>query len=136
MYVPVESRVSRESALGHSLFLYCTSSIMWLFSDDTIAYIAITYTIDSNYLPKNPQPCKLGRKMGNIFHLNKSNVLSVMGNNIRSNLRGVGRYQKDNQNTLYGHLHESFEEAKYLGLTIRQDLEWKRHVNNAPHEDQ
>jgi hypothetical protein len=44
---------------------------------------------------------------------------------IDSTGRGVGRYQKDNQNTLYGHLHESFEEAKYLRLAIRQDLEWK-----------
>ena len=80
---------------------------------------------------------QIGEEKWEIFvHLNKSNVLFVMGNKLRSNLRGVGRYQKYNQNTLYVHLHESFEEAKYLGLAIRQDLEWKRHVNNAPHEDQ
>ena len=78
----------------------------------------------------------LGGKWEIVFHLSNSNVLSVMGNKIRSNLRGVERYQKDNQNTFYGHLHESFEEAKYLGLAIRQDLEWKKNVNNAPHEDQ
>jgi len=31
--------------------------------------------------------------------------------------------------TLHGHLLESLEEVKYLGLTTRQDLEWKSHAS-------
>jgi hypothetical protein len=33
--------------------------------------------------------------------------------------------------TLHGHPLESLEEAKYSGLTIRQELKWKIHVNNV-----
>jgi len=33
--------------------------------------------------------------------------------------------------TLHGHTLESLEEAKYSGLTIRQELKWKTHVNNV-----
>jgi hypothetical protein len=32
--------------------------------------------------------------------------------------------------TVMGYLPESLEEDIYLGLTIRQDLKWKCHVNN------
>jgi len=33
--------------------------------------------------------------------------------------------------SLHGHPHELLGKAKYLGLTIRQDLKWKNHVNNV-----
>ena len=41
--------------------MHGTISIVWLFSDDTIAYMAMQDTVDSSYLMKDSQSCKLGK---------------------------------------------------------------------------
>jgi hypothetical protein len=53
------------------------------------------------------------------FHPDKWNIPSVTQNRnlIKSNY------------TIHSHLLESLEEAKYIGPTIRQDLEYESHVN-------
>jgi hypothetical protein len=82
--------------------------------------MAIKYTVDSSYLPKDPQSCNLG-KNGKWFLIQRN----VTGNKIRSNTRQPSRV-----------IFTSHLKNKYLCLATRQDLKWKRHVNNAPHEDQ
>jgi hypothetical protein len=31
---------------------------------------------------------------------------------------------------LHGHVLESVDKAKYLGVTINEDLKWENHINN------
>ena len=82
--------------------------------------MAIEYTVDSSYLPKEPQSCNLG-KNGKWFSIQRN----VTGNKIQSNIRQPSRV-----------IFTSHLKNKYQGLAIRQDLKWKRHVNNAAQEDQ
>ena len=32
---------------------------------------------------------------------------------------------------LYSHVLESVDKAKYLGVTICEDIKWERHINNT-----
>jgi hypothetical protein len=80
--------------------------------------MAMKYTVDSSYLPKDLQ---IGDKNGKWFLIQTN----VTGNKIRSNLRQLSMV-----------IFTSHLKNKYLGLAIRQDLKWKRHGNNAPYEDQ
>jgi hypothetical protein len=82
--------------------------------------MAMQDTVDSSYLLKDSQSCKLG-KHGKWVLIQRN----VTGNKIRSNLRQPSRV-----------IFTSHLKNKYHGLAIRQDLKWKRHANNAPQEDQ
>ena len=93
-----------------------------LFADDTIEHLAMTSTINANYLQYNLDKITIWE--GNLktaFYLDKFNILSVARNKAPTKFN----------HTLHGHPLESLEEVKYLGLTIRQDFKWKSHINNV-----
>jgi hypothetical protein len=54
------------------------------------------------------------------FHQDKRNVLTIS----RSKTPVKFNY------CLHGHLLESVDKAKYLGVAISEDLEWESHINN------
>jgi hypothetical protein len=59
---------------------------LYIFCLDLRAYMALKFTVDSSYLPKDPQSCKLG-KHGKWVLIQRN----VTGNKIRSNLRQPSR---------------------------------------------
>ena len=54
------------------------------------------------------------------FHPDKRNVLTISRNKTPVKFNYC----------LHGHLLESVDKAKYLGVAINEDLEWESHINN------
>ena len=54
------------------------------------------------------------------FHPDKRNVLTISRNKTPVKFNYC----------LHGHLLESVDKAKYLGVAISEDLEWESHINN------
>jgi hypothetical protein len=84
--------------------------------------MAIPNIIDAHYLQQDTTNSQYGKEiLKYVFHPDKCNVMSVTRNKnpIKFNC------------TLYGHPLESLEEDRYVGLTIRQDINWKSHANNV-----
>ena len=127
-YLPVDSGVPQGSVLGPSLFLYYINDIptgldstIRLFADDTIAYQvikansdALTLQRDFNKLAQWEQLWKMA------FHSDKCNVLTISRNKTPVKFKYC----------LHGHVLESVDKAKYLGVTINEDLKWENHINN------
>ena len=40
------------------------------------------------------------------------------------------RFQRETTYTLHGHILEAVDSAKYLGVTISEDLQWKTEIDN------
>ena len=118
------------SILGPSLFLYYINDIptgldstIRLFADDTIAYLVIKSNSDALTLQRDlgklAQWEQLWKKA---FHPDKCNVLTISRNTtpVKFNYRYC----------LHGHVLESVDKAKYMGVTISEDLKWESHINN------
>ena len=56
------------------------------------------------------------------FHPEKCQVIHVCSNR---------RYRQRRQYTLHGHILESVDSAKYLGVHLSQDMTWQTHVNRT-----
>jgi hypothetical protein len=112
-----------------SLFLYYINDIptgldstIRLFADDTIAYLVIksnsdaviTLQRDLDKLAQWEQIWKMA------FHPDKCNVLTISRNKTPVKFKYC----------LHGHVLESVDKAKYLGVTISEDLKWESHINN------
>ena len=54
------------------------------------------------------------------FHPDKYNVLTISRNKTHVKFKYY----------FHGHVLESVDKAKYLGVTISEDLKWEGHINN------
>ena len=95
-----------------SLFL-CLNSTIRLSADETIAYMAIKFSIDSQNLQTDLNKIAIWEaKLKMAFVTRNKNLI-------------IFNY------TLHGHPLELLEQHEYLGQTIVQDLKLKSHVNNV-----
>ncbi len=126
--VSVDSGVPQGSVLGPSLFLYYINDIsqqihsnIRLFADDTICYIVINSLGDAQLLQDDLT--KLGdwaTKWRMKFHPDKCNVLTV----------STKRAPLEHAYQLNGHILAHVKSAKYLGVTIANNLQWNNHIAN------
>jgi hypothetical protein len=125
---PVTSGVPQGSVLGPCLFLHYINDLpegigssVRLFADDTIMYLAITSTEDTNHLQSDLDLLGKWEVLWQMqFHPDKCKVLTITNKKKPIN----------HTYTLHGHSLEHVSEATYLGITFKKDLNWNQHVNN------
>ena len=125
-YVEVLSGVPQGSVLGPSLFLFyindiCEnlSSMVRLFADDTICYLAIKSKQDSQRLQEDLDRLGMWEKKWEMeFHPDKCEVIHITHN----------KKVIQHQYSLHGHILKSVDSAKYLGVTISSDFKWNCHI--------
>ena len=126
--VPVTSGVPQGSVLGPILFLiyindlphYTKHSDVRLFADDTIVYLTISNVGDCRKLQEDLENLERWEQEWQMeFHPAKCNVLRLT--------------KKKNKVTypysLHNHILEEVQSAKYLGITISNDLNWQEHID-------
>ncbi|KAI8520129.1 hypothetical protein Bbelb_033860 [Branchiostoma belcheri] len=126
--VSVESGVPQGSVLGPSLFLLyindlptSLSSIARLFADDTMAHKTICSTSDQELLQQDlDRLAKWEQTWLMEFHPEKCQSLHIT----RKRVPLTTEYH------LHGHTLCSVKEAKYLGVTITNNLTWSTHIGN------
>ena len=126
--MPVVSGVPQGSVLGPLLFLVfindlpaSVSSKARLFADDCILYRTIENHQDCVTLQMDLNKLALwGSTWGMQYHPQKCNSLSIT----RSHQPHAFNY------TLKGHVLESVNTAKYLGITLSSNMSWDTHINN------
>ena len=126
---PVTSGVPQGSVLGPILFLIyindlpdCVQSNVRLFADDTILYRSVSSLHEAKKLQDDlDHLVDWERDWLMEFHPQKCQVIRVtrMKTPLPTNY------------TLHGHLLEVVTSAKYLGITISEDLSWNRHINQV-----
>ena len=117
------------SVLGPCLFLayindlpICCKSRARLFADDTIVYLTINSESDSEVLQSDLHKLEEWESTWSMeFSPDKCEVIRM------SNKRKPIMYPYK----LHGTELKSAETAKYLGVTISKDLNWKSHIENA-----
>ena len=129
--VTVKSGVPQGSVLGPSLFLVyindlpgTVSSPVRLLADDTAIYRPITTGQDQTHIQKDLQQLETWEKNWDMsFHPGKCTTLPVISP-MRTKKLLRPAYQ------LHNHTLANVTSAKYLGVTIAQDLDWDLHVHN------
>ena len=92
-----------------------------LFADDTAMYLALNAQTDSEILKKDLEKLEIWDKILDMsFNPSKCQVIHVT--------RRKNRFQTDYR--LHGCRLESVPSAKYLGVTISEDLRWADYINN------
>jgi len=128
--VPVNSGVPQGSVLGPILFLvfiddlpkYTSHSQVRLFADDTIVYLTVSSTDDCKKLQNDLESLEKWEKEWMVeFHPAKCNVLRIT----RRNQKTIFPY------TLHGHVLEEEKSAKYLGVTLSEDMSWNNHIDKV-----
>ena len=128
--VPVTSGVPQGSILGPILFLifmndmpqYTKHSQVRLFADDTIVYLTVTAVDDCEKLQEDLKRLEKWEEEWQMeFHPAKCNVLRIT----RKKSRVMFRY------TLHDHILEEVPSAKYLGITISNDMSWNKHIDQT-----
>ena len=110
------------------LFLYYINDLperlrsrVCLFADDTIAYLVIILPKDTEALQEDLEDLATWENKWHIeFHANKCVVLTVSGKKAP-----VHADYKLHDQTL-----TRVQSAKYLGVTLTDDLKWDQHMNN------
>ena len=120
------SGVPQGTVLGPLLFLAfindlpeSTSSDTRLFADDALIYRHIKSDEDARRLQQDLDALqKWEREWQMNFHPEKCQIIRICTNK---------RFRRETTYTLHGHILEAVESAKYLGVTIGEDLQWKTH---------
>ena len=93
-----------------------------LFADDTIVYLSVSAVDDCNKLQEDLKRLEdWEREWLMEFHPAKSHVLCIT----KKKSKVTFPY------TLHGHVLEEAQSAKYLGVTISEDMSWNRHINKT-----
>ena len=124
----MDSGIPQGSVLGLGLFLYYISDLperlrsrVRLFADDTIAYLVIILPKDTEALQEDLEELATWEnKWHMVFHANKCVVLTVSGKKAP-----VHADYKLHDQTL-----TRVKSAKFLGVTLTDDLKWDQHINN------
>ena len=126
---PVISGVPQGTVLGPILFLIFINDLpqninanIRLFADDCIVFSTIKTTEDCKALQEDLDTLSdWEQRWGMEFHPEKCNVLSctTSRNPVRFNYK------------LKGHTLEHVDSSKYLGVDIRDDLNWKDHITRV-----
>ena len=127
--VSVESGVPQGSVLGPGLFLYYINdlpeglnSIVRLFADNTIAYLVIVNPQDAEKVQDDLTTMGFWEVLWKMkFHATKCNVITVTGK----------RKPLQTEYKLHDHTLAKVTSAKYLGVTITEDLKWDTHINDT-----
>lgn len=126
--VPVTSGVPQGSVLGPLLFLLyindlptSISSQVRLFADDTAVYLALNNLQDCYTLQDDLDKLVHWEKMWDMeFNPNKCVVLNIS----KKKQKICFNYR------LHGQTLEVVDSAKYLGVSISEDLSWNKHIDN------
>ena len=98
-------------------------SIVRLFADDTIAYLAVTSKADAVDLQSNLNKLGIWEKKWKMeFHPDKCNVLTIT---ISKEANPIQFEYK-----IHGQTLKSVNNTKYLGCLITSDLRWTNHINS------
>ena len=124
--VSVTSGVPQGSVLGPCLFFHYINDLLdgigstvRVFADDTVVYLTIASQTDSHKLQTDLNNLAKWEKLCQMqFHPDKCQVLRIT--NKRNPI--IFNY------TLHDHMLATVTQAKYLGVTITNDLNWKQHV--------
>ena len=126
--IPVTPGVPQGSVLGPLLFLLYINDLpqniqsqVRLFADDTAVYLTVNSHEAANTLQADRDTLQEWELIwGMEFNPGKCQVMHIT----------VPRVPFQSQYTLSGQTLESVDSAKYLGVTIFQDLNWNKHINN------
>ena len=126
----VVSGVPQGTVLGPLLFLayindlpQSTSSPTRLFADDSLLYRHIRGPDDSKILQDDLSAlCQWEDRWQMKFHPEKCQVISICTN---------PKFRQATQYHLHGHKLKKVDSAKYLGVTISEDLSWTKQTNSA-----
>ena len=125
----VISGVPQGTVLGPLLFLAfindlpeSTSSDTRLFADDALIYRHIKSDEDARRLQQDLDALQKWESEWQMnLHPERCQVIRICTNK---------RFRRETTYTLHGHILEAVESAKYLGVTIGEDLQWKTHIDN------
>jgi hypothetical protein len=128
--VSVRSGVPQGSVLGPSLFLAYINDLPQglnsqarLFADDTAVHRAIQSVDDQHKLQVDLDALALWEMRWDMqFHPGKCTVLPITRKQNR-----IKRFEYK----LHGQPLQTVQQAKYLGVTIREDLKWDTHVDEV-----
>ena len=126
--VSMDSGVPQGSVLGPGSFLYYINDLparlrsrVCLFADDTIAYLVIILPKDTESLQEDLEELAIWENKWHMeFHANKCVVLTAAGKKapIHADYK------------LHIKILTRVKSAKYLGVTLADDMKWDQHINN------
>ena len=127
--VPFTSGIPQGSVLGPALFLlyinYLTDTLyskIRLFTDDTVLYRTITPQTDHHRLQTDTdKPTEWAMAWDMPFHPAKCLVMNI------SKKRHPAKFTYSLHNTDL----KTTDTAKYLGITISQDMKWTKHITQT-----
>ena len=128
--MPVTSGVPQGSVLGPILFLifiddmpqYTKNCQVRLFADDTIVYLTVTAINDCENLQDDLKRLEKWEEEWQMeFHPAKCKILRIT----RKKNKTIFPY------TLHGQILEEVPSAKYLGITISNNMTWNKHIDKT-----